>query len=141
MNGVPARDLYPADLIELERRERITPEMIAASPLYKADDLVEVEPFCGAPTASGRCKASVLVWGMRCAAHSADSEALRGSLLEIRGVGPETEAILRELEVKDVDELAKMDDDQLHELAELIPRVSVRMLFDWREQARRLRWD
>lgn len=70
MMGVPARDLTPADLAEVERRERITEAEIAASGLYAPMEDVEVAPFCGAELPEGgRCQEPVESWGERCEEH------------------------------------------------------------------------
>ena len=70
MNGVPARDLYPADIADVERREHITRAQIEASGIYEPMETAEVKPFCGAPlVGSGRCKREVAAWGMRCWQH------------------------------------------------------------------------
>ena len=68
--GVPARDLTAADLVEVRERERITRKVIVESGLYKQVDVVEVEPFCGAPTVDGgRCQRPVERWGDHCYQH------------------------------------------------------------------------
>ena len=68
--SVPARDLTAADLVEVGEREGITREEIEASGVYEAVDVVEVEPFCGAPTEKdGRCRRRVARWGARCYQH------------------------------------------------------------------------
>jgi len=86
--GIPARDLLPGDLVEIEEREGITAEDVAGCGLYEAVEWVEVEPFCGAEEGikpqrrqdgkgregevrfgEGRCREGVGAWGERCAAH------------------------------------------------------------------------
>jgi len=68
--SVPARDLSAADLLEILEREGITPQTIEASGLYLPGGRMEIEPFCGAPTAAGgRCKRKVSAWGKRCHQH------------------------------------------------------------------------
>jgi hypothetical protein len=126
--GVPARDLYPRDLMEVEEREGITQEEIAQSGLYAPVNLAEVEPFCGAPLYGGeRCREPVAAWGLRCEEH--------GALTVINGIGPETAACLREREIGTAWDLAGMTDARLKAMADTIPRVSARQMRDWREQA------
>ena len=72
--GVPARDLMPADLLEVALREGIGLETILASNLYRVVEWVEVAPFCGAPTDEGRCREPVDAWGDRCTLHGGDRE-------------------------------------------------------------------
>ena len=69
--GVPARDLMPEDLIEVEEREGITEAEIVASGLYVPMEDVEVAPFCGAALGDGgeRCREPVERWGERCEEH------------------------------------------------------------------------
>lgn len=69
LNGCPARDLLPADLVELAEREGIGVEAIMRSGLYVVEESIEVSPFCGAPVGEGRCRAPVEAWGDRCEAH------------------------------------------------------------------------
>ena len=70
MMCVPARDLTAADILEVVEREGITLEEIEASGLYEAVSLVEVQPFCGAPTRDGgRCRRWVAQWGEYCYQH------------------------------------------------------------------------
>lgn len=70
MPGVPARDLYADDLLDLEEREGIGREVLEVSPAYIPARFFEVEPFCGAPTADGgRCRRPVKEWGDRCFQH------------------------------------------------------------------------
>jgi len=67
--GVPARDLYPADLLMLAERG-IPESVLSDSPLYETAERVEIEPFCGAPLAEGeRCRETVADWGQRCPIH------------------------------------------------------------------------
>jgi hypothetical protein len=67
--GVPARDLFPADLLMLAERS-IPESVLIASGLYEPNAIVEIEPFCGAPLADGgRCKETVSEWGQRCPIH------------------------------------------------------------------------
>jgi len=91
LNGCPARDLRPADLIEVAEREGIGVESIMRSGLYVVDEAFEVLPFCGArgweseggraqhavpvragdaPIGGARCRAPVRVWGDRCEEHA-----------------------------------------------------------------------
>lgn len=75
LNAVPARDLVGADLVAIEDREGVTPEMILASGLYEPVDWVEVAPFCGAATEDGgRCGRRVSDWGQRCWQHREESD-------------------------------------------------------------------
>lgn len=79
LNGVPARDLTGMDLVDVEAREGIGPEVIAACGLYERVKTVEVAPFCGAvlryaeaATQDGpaeRCREPVEEWGQRCEVH------------------------------------------------------------------------
>jgi hypothetical protein len=69
LNGCPARDLLPADLVELARREGIVLEEIEASGLYVAEEQIEITPFCGAPAEGARCQEAVDAWGDRCPEH------------------------------------------------------------------------
>jgi len=76
LNGVPARDLLPADLAELADREGIDEAAIVASGLYEVEDVVEVAPFCGAELSGilpdlqlQRCQEPVAQWGERCEGH------------------------------------------------------------------------
>lgn len=70
MMSVPARDLTAADLLEILEREGITHQDVEASGLYIPVVCMEIEPFCGAPTAAGgRCKRTVSAWGERCYQH------------------------------------------------------------------------
>jgi len=86
LNGCPARDLLPADLLELAEREGIGVESIMRSGLYVVDEAFEVLPVCGAPVGGAqhavpvrvgdaavggaRCRAPVKVWGERCEEHA-----------------------------------------------------------------------
>lgn len=86
LNGVPARDLTDADLLEIEEREGITETEIERCGLYARAELAEVEPFCGAETdAGGRCRRVVAAWGEHCWQH--------GDELEIGEVDDGTERI------------------------------------------------
>lgn len=69
LNGCPARDLLPADLVELAEREGIGVEAIVRSGLYVVEESFEMYPFCGAPVEGARCRAPVAAWGDRCDAH------------------------------------------------------------------------
>jgi len=126
LNAVPARDLYPRDVLELEEREGITEEDIRLSGLYEPTEWVEVGPFCGAPDEGGRCREPVADWGLRCEEH--------GALTQIVGIGTETAACLREMDVGTTWDLAALTGPQLEEIADRIPRVSARQMRDWREQ-------
>lgn len=68
--GIPARDLYPEDLVRLEEMG-IQRALIDISGLYEPLESVgEVEPFCGAELANGgRCRRKVEVWGEKCWQH------------------------------------------------------------------------
>jgi predicted flap endonuclease-1-like 5' DNA nuclease len=144
LNAVPARDLYPRDLMDLEAREGITAEDIEQSGLYVPVHLAEVEPFCGAvldgaaaerlqpaqgraedgpPKRSARCRNSVAAWGLRCERH--------GALTVIKGIGPETAAVLRQFDVATTRDLAALSNREVLRIADAIPRVSEAMLLDW----------
>ena len=75
LNGCPARDLRPADLIEVAEREGIGIEQIMASGLYVVEEQVEMAPFCGAhgwesEGGGARCGVPVRLWGDRCEEHA-----------------------------------------------------------------------
>lgn len=73
--GVPARDLWPADLLEIGDREGITREVVETSGIYERVDSPEVLPFCGAEIEDGqRCPEQVDTWGQRCPQHSEEVE-------------------------------------------------------------------
>lgn len=68
--SIPARDLTAADLLDILDREGITHRDVEASGLYLPVVRMEIESFCGAPTAAGsRCKRKVSAWGERCHQH------------------------------------------------------------------------
>jgi len=70
MTGVPARDLMPEDLLEIEEREGIGVAELEASGLYVVMEDVEVAPFCGAALeGGGRCETRVSEWGQQCEEH------------------------------------------------------------------------
>jgi len=70
LNGVPARDLTAADIIEVHDREGITRDQIEASGIYEWVRWVEIKPFCGARMANGqRCRQRVPEWGDLCRQH------------------------------------------------------------------------
>jgi len=130
LNAVPARNLKPQDLMDLESREGITEDDIRLSGLYEPTEWAEVEPFCGAPLEEGgRCREPVAEWGLRCERH--------GALTVINGIGQKTAVVLRSHDVGTTGDLAALDNDRLERLAGSI-WVSVPMLKDWREQAREI---
>lgn len=73
INGLPARDLYPKDLIKAERKEHITRAMVEASGMYEPTEYFEIHPFCGAALERGRCRKRVKAWGQKCPAHSEEA--------------------------------------------------------------------
>lgn len=71
--GIPARDLTEADLAGIWEREGLTRVDVEASGLYVAEEMVEVTPFCGIPTADGSpCRRTVPCWGDYCFQHKED---------------------------------------------------------------------
>ena len=82
--GIPARDLMPLDLVEIEEREGISREDVLATGLYVEEAWGEGGAFCGQilRTTSeggakedglgfgeGRCREPVEQWGDRCEDH------------------------------------------------------------------------
>jgi predicted flap endonuclease-1-like 5' DNA nuclease len=141
---VPARDLTGLDLLDLEAREGIAAEDIEQSGLYVPVHLAEVAPFCGAVLDGGaenlsegparnaglnsrhgsrRCREPVAAWGLRCEKH--------GALTVIKGIGPETAAVLRRFDVATTLDLAALSNREVARIADAIPRVSEAMLLDW----------
>lgn len=129
--GVPARDLTAADLLEVREREGVSRAEIEATGIYEPMNLIEIEPFCGVEG----CREPVGEWGEHCGAHRG---ALEAPLTEIRGIGLETAADLAQRGLWDIKDLAGLRDEELEEIADSIPRVSVGMMESWRRQAQEL---
>lgn len=75
ITGLPARDLWPDDVLCALENQGITQADIDASLLYESVYLAEVAPMCGAELADGgECKRPVEEWGQRCWQHK-DTES------------------------------------------------------------------
>ena len=71
--GIPARDLYPADIISMMQNQGVTRHDIEVSGIYEPVNLAEIAPMCGATLQDGgTCKRAVESWGRRCWQHKTD---------------------------------------------------------------------